>query len=258
MASIAVIVANRNNGRFIEQCLESVFSQTLTPEEVIVVDDASSDDSLSILQKYSRKGRIRLILNDKPAGVAASRHRAACESNSRFLTTLDADDYYYDRSKLEAELRTLSEARGRLAFSDVMRVTEEGKTIGRVSAWRSIRQGNIEFDIRHLWGFIPRDYLVAREDYFAVGGFNPTLHLYEDWELKIRLSSRCTWHYSGVVGTAYRDNSRGLSKAPRAEHIRAMRNIFWMHCKARNPLTRAASFARFFLYHSLYLRRPAI
>ena len=61
MITIDVIIANYNNGRFLTQCLESVFSQTLLPQEIIVVDDASTDDSLVILEPYVREGKITLI-----------------------------------------------------------------------------------------------------------------------------------------------------------------------------------------------------
>lgn len=259
MLAIAVIVANRNNARFLPQCLESIFRQTLPPAEVVVVDDASTDNSRELLIPYVREKRIKLLLNEEPLGVAASRHLAIGLSTSPYLSTLDSDDYYYGNDKLAAEaLAVGGAATGRIGFSDVVRVTEADEAIGLVSRHRRIREGDLSFRIPHLSGFIPRDYLVSRRDYYEAGGFNPGLRLYEDWELKIRLSRRCTWHYSGAVGTAYRDNPRGLSKAPRKEHLAAMRKIFLMHCAAKHPVSRAFAFARFFVYHSLYLRRPAI
>jgi hypothetical protein len=112
--------------------------------------------------------------------------------------------------------------------------------------------------VRHLSGFIPRDYLVSRADYLRAGGFNSSLCLYEDWELKIRLCQTCNWAFTGVVGTAYRANPFGLSHAPRKEHIKAMRHIFASHCPDRTPVVRALAMLRFFMYQSLYLRRPAL
>ena len=259
MLSIAVIIANRNNAHFLCQCLDSVISQTLQPAEVVVVDDASTDHSQEILREYADYGRIKLILNEVSIGVAASRHKAIEQSASQFITTLDADDFYYSPRKLAAEAGVITAlpGGGRIAFSDVMRVEANGEPISLVSARRRIREGELSFFIRHLNGFIPRDYLVSRADYLAVGGFNHSLQLYEDWELKIRLSQRCTWYYSGEIGTAYRNNPLGLSKAPRKEHITTMRKIFAMHCPPRHPLGRALALTRFFIYQSVYLRRLA-
>lgn len=260
MPSIAVIIANQNNARFLRQCLDSVFSQTLRPEEVVVIDDASTDNSREVIHEYARTWNITPIFNEVPLGVAASRHRGIEQCKSEYITTLDADDFYYSTEKLAAEARMMTETPGggRIAFSDVMRVATNGEPLSLVSSQRRIRQGELSFFIRHLSGFIPRDYLVSRSDYIVAGGFDPTLRLYEDWELKIRLSQRCTWHYSGVVGTAYRNNPLGLSKAPRREHIKTLRKIFAMHCSSRHPIGRVLNSTRFFIYQSIYLRRLAI
>lgn len=260
MPSIAVIIANRNNAPFLPQCLDSVFSQTLRPAEVVVIDDASTDNSHEIIREYVRNGNVTTIFNEIPLGVAASRHKAIEQSKSEYLTTLDADDFYYSVEKLAAEAGAMmANPRGRrIAFSDVMRVAATGEPLSVVSSQRRIREGDLSFFIRHLSGFIPRDYLVSREDYLVAGGFNRALRLYEDWELKIRLSQRCTWHYAGVIGTAYRDNPLGLSKAPRKEHITTLRKIFAMHCSSKHPMSRALDLARFFVYQSIYLRRLAV
>jgi glycosyltransferase involved in cell wall biosynthesis len=242
MSSIAVIIANRNNARFLPQCLDSVFSQALQPAEVVVIDDASTDHSKETICEYARSGSIKTIFNEIPLGVSASRHKAIEQSVSEYITTLDADDFYQSSQKLAEEARVIAESSG----------------VRLVSSRRRIREGDLSFFIRHLSGFIPRDYLVARKDYLAAGGFNPALRLYEDWDLKIRLSQRCTWHYSGVVGTAYRNNPLGLSKAPRREHIRTLRKIFAEHCPSTHPMSRALDLTRFFIYQSIYLRRLAI
>jgi glycosyltransferase involved in cell wall biosynthesis len=259
MIPIDVVVANRNNARFLPQCLESIYRQTLQKKQIIVVDDASTDDSRLVLESHVREGRITLIQNDTVLGVAKSRSRAIAHGKSPFITTLDSDDYYYDTKKLEAEAKVIDGAsRGRIGFSDVMRVNGNGIDQGLVSTRRHLYEGDLSFEISHLRGFIPRDYVVAREDYFAAGGYNSSLNLYEDWDLKIRLARFCTWHFSGVVGTAYRINPKGLSHSRRSEHAKIMRRIFMANCPEQQPLRRAAACARFFYYHSLYLGRPAI
>lgn len=260
MPSIVVIVANRNNAHFLPQCLDSVFAQTLEPAEVVVIDDASTDNSREIIREYVRNRDVMPIFNEVPLGVAMSRHKAIEQSKSEYITTLDADDFYYSTEKLAAEARVMMDNPGRrpISFSDVMRVATNGVPLSLVSSRRRIREGELSYFIRHLSGFIPRDYLVSRTDYLAAGGFNFSLRLYEDWDLKIRLSQRCTWHYSGVIGTAYRNNPLGLSKAPRKEHIKALRRIFAMHCASQHPMKRALDLTRFFIYQSLYLGRLAI
>lgn len=259
MITIDVIIANHNNGRYLKQCIDSVLAQTLTPKEIIVVDDASTDNSLQILEEYVIEGKVTLIKNESRLGVTASRNIAISHGTSDYITTLDADDFYYTNLKLSSEASlVINSGEHSIAFSDVMRVDKNGTDKWLVSNKRKLREGDLYFFITHLDGFIPRDYLVSRTDYEAVKGYNAELRIYEDWDLKIRLAKQCRWYFSGGIGTAYRDNPKGLSKSSRREHVLTMRRIFWMNCPSSNPWKRAFAFARFFFYHSLYMGRPAI
>lgn len=259
MIPIDVIIANYNNAKFLPQCLESVLNQTLLPKEIIVIDDASTDDSLLVLEPYVRENKITLIKNNENLGVTASRNRAIAHGGSAFITTLDADDFYQNSGKLAAEANVIQNSgKHSIAFSDIMRVDKNGQALWLISSKRKLQEGDLSFDISHLRGFIPRDYLVSRDDFLNAGGYNPKLKIYEDWDLKIRLAKRCNWCFSNTIGTAYRDNPKGLSRSPLREHIIAMRRIFLANCHESRTVFRVIYFARFFFYHSLYLRRFAI
>jgi GT2 family glycosyltransferase len=88
-ALVSVTVVTFNSGRFIARCLDAVFEQEYRPLEVIVVDNASQDDSLSILARY--EDRIRLIQNDRNAGFAAGQNQAIAASRGEWVLTLNAD-----------------------------------------------------------------------------------------------------------------------------------------------------------------------
>jgi glycosyltransferase involved in cell wall biosynthesis len=259
MLDIAVIIANRNNALFLEQCVRSALDQTLKPAQVIVVDDASSDASADLLCDLALKHGVRVMRNSSRRGVAAARQLALEAARAPFVTTLDSDDFYAAPDKLERESAVLLERRAQtLAFSDVLRVDRHAIPLGLVSESRRIRQGDLSSYIRNLRGFIPRDYLAARSDLLAVGGYREHLRMYEDWDLKIRLSQRCAWYFAGGVGTAYRDNPDGLSKAPFSDHLSAMRSVFWDNCQSRSRIGRNLEFANFVFWQSVYCRRPAV
>ena len=88
-ALVSVTVVTFNSGRFIARCLDAVFEQEYRPLEVIVVDNASQDDSLSILARY--QDCIRLIQNDRNAGFAAGQNQAIAASRGEWVLTLNAD-----------------------------------------------------------------------------------------------------------------------------------------------------------------------
>lgn len=255
---ISVIIANRNNGQYLGECLASVFAQSYPAIEIVVVDDSSSDDSLAILEPLAAAGKIRLLVNVNRLGVSESRRRGIAACHGELLTTLDADDFFADVGKLQREACVVGDSGHRIGFSDVLRVGADGHRKHLVSTKRKVAEGNLSDSVRYLSGFIPRDYLVRREDYEAAGGYDPTLELYEDWDLKIRLSAFCTWHYTGATGTAYRENPRGLSRAPSRIHVMAMRRIFRANCTGMGTMAKAGAWLRFFIRQSIFLRRPAI
>lgn len=55
----SVLIANHNNGRFLEECLQSIFSQTYTNWEIIIVDDASSDNNTDIYLEFAHHPQIK-------------------------------------------------------------------------------------------------------------------------------------------------------------------------------------------------------
>ncbi len=88
-ASVSVTVVTHDSGRFIGRCLDAVLQQKYEPLEVIVVDNASQDDTRNALAGY--KGRIRLIENDRNTGFAAGQNQAIAASCGQWVLTLNPD-----------------------------------------------------------------------------------------------------------------------------------------------------------------------
>lgn len=91
---ISIIIPVYNVEKYLRQCLDSVLSQSYSNIEVICIDDASTDGSLSILKEYSDKDkRIRLLKNQKNEGNSFTRNAGLKEINGKYTYFLDADDY---------------------------------------------------------------------------------------------------------------------------------------------------------------------
>lgn len=90
-APVTVIVPLFQGARFIAETLTSIQRQTLTPAEVIVVDDGSGDDGLAIVRNHPL--RTRIIAQDH-LGVAVARNRGLAESSTRWVTFIDQDDLW--------------------------------------------------------------------------------------------------------------------------------------------------------------------
>lgn len=92
---LSVIIPVHNGASWLVECLDSVLSQSLHDLEVICIDDASSDNSLSILNAYSQKDeRIRVVAWRENIGSGAARNKGIDLAQGEFLAFCDADDAY--------------------------------------------------------------------------------------------------------------------------------------------------------------------
>jgi glycosyltransferase involved in cell wall biosynthesis len=92
--TISVIIPVYNGGRFLAEAIESVLAQDLVPNEILVVDDGSTDDSLAVAQGF--EPRI-CIVSQSNAGVAAARNTGLDHASGEFVAFLDADDLMLPR-----------------------------------------------------------------------------------------------------------------------------------------------------------------
>jgi glycosyltransferase involved in cell wall biosynthesis len=236
---LSVIIPNFNNAAYLDECLGSVFEQTFRDFEVIVTDDASSDASPDRIRAWRLRhaSAIRAIFHPVNRGVPTNLHQAIEQSRGAWLTTLDSDDYYTDPGKLEREMAVVRrrEAAGKtaIAFSDTLLVRDDRTPICLNSSYAPLREGSILPDVLARSCLIPRDFIMPRSAYFAVGGYDPRVLLYDDWDLKIRLAERYPFHFSGGTGTAYRQHGRGIASRPPNDHI------IWLNRVFENNLNRA-------------------
>lgn len=98
----SVIIPAYNAAATLGRAIESVLAQTWPAHEIIVVDDASADDTGRVAKKYGEN--VRYFRREQNAGVSAARNYGAGLANGNWLAFLDADDWYFpDRMKLHAE-----------------------------------------------------------------------------------------------------------------------------------------------------------
>ena len=100
---VSIIMPSYNTGRYIAESIRSVQAQTYGNWELLIVDDCSTDDSLTVIGGFLSDSRIRLLKNDKNSGAALSRNWALREARGRWIAFLDSDDLWKPE-KLEKQL----------------------------------------------------------------------------------------------------------------------------------------------------------
>lgn len=89
---VSIVITGYNYGRYIGQAIDSALNQTRKPDEIIVVDDGSTDDTLKLLHKYIEVEQGVRIISQPNQGVAAARTTGLQAATQPYVTLLDADD----------------------------------------------------------------------------------------------------------------------------------------------------------------------
>jgi len=230
---LSIIVPNYNNWQYIEYCITSILKQTYRNYEIIVADDCSNDKSIDIIKKFEKKfTNINAVYHDKNNGVSFNRHSAISKAKGEYITTLDSDDIYYNPRKLEREVALVKLYKEKhnkdiCAFSNTVLLTESLKFIKERGNKDTIKEGMIFDNIITRTCEIPRDFIMSKKSYFDVGGYDMSLAIFEDWDLKIRLAKKYEFYYSGVSGTGHRKHPHGLSSRSFSAKIEAFNNAFY-------------------------------
>jgi glycosyltransferase involved in cell wall biosynthesis len=191
--TVSVVIPSYNSARFVPQAIESAEAQSVTPHEIIVVDDGSTDDTTSVLSAFG--SRIRVV-SRRNGGLPAARNSGSAVATGSWLAYLDADDTWLP-TKLERQLEVGRDPRVALVYTDRLNVGARGELPERQSDVHRMYSGDIFVDLLLLGNRITASSAMVRRDvYAALGGFAEHLRAAEDWDLWIRLAET---HRVGVV-----------------------------------------------------------
>lgn len=95
MAEVTVVIPFLNRKHFLPKALDSIFHQTYQNWKIILVDDGSTDDYLSSIQKYLEDPRVKLIRNRENLGQSCSLNAALAVVDTPYMVQLDSDDWYF-------------------------------------------------------------------------------------------------------------------------------------------------------------------
>jgi glycosyltransferase involved in cell wall biosynthesis len=224
---VSVIVPTRNRSRMLTATLGSVLRQRDVRLEVIVVDEASSDETPETLAAVARDDpRVRVVRHDTPRGVSTARNRGAAEARGEWLAFVDDDDLWAP-DKLVRQLTAAEAAGCQWAYAGSVSITESLR----------ILHGEPPPPPATVVKALPRynaipgggsNVVVRRTTFQRVGPFDSRLRNTEDWELWIRLAKAGppAWVCHPLI--AYRVHSAN-SSLDVAEIVRGTRLIEELH-----------------------------
>ncbi|WP_420571286.1 glycosyltransferase family 2 protein [Kordia sp.] len=129
---VSVITPTYNAQSFIAETIDSVRAQSYTNWEMIIVDDASSDKTVEILNQYAAiDDRIKVHLLQTNSGAAIARNSAIKKASGSYIAFLDADDLWKPE-KLTKQLAFMQEKNIAVSFSSYELMDEDGKSLGKM------------------------------------------------------------------------------------------------------------------------------
>lgn len=195
--SVSVIIPTFNSGRYISKAVESVLSQTHIPDEIIVVNDGSTDNTLRSLEKFGDKINYIEIEN---SGPAKARNVGIRHSSTEYIAFLDADDEWLPEKILKQ--MTFMEENPDYALVYCDRILHDGDSIlDYKSTYIKSGQlyiGDVFWEMLKTGGgcFATSCVMLRKEVLTSVGLFDEDLYTAEDTNLWLRIAYR---HKIGFV-----------------------------------------------------------
>jgi len=211
---VSVIIPTYNRSNYLYSAIKSVLNQTFEDFEIIVVDDASTDNTRKVVDKFEDE-RIYYLRHNKNRGGSASRNTGIKHSRGKFIAFLDDDDLWV-QNKLEKQLDSVNKnLEIGAVYTGAWTINDGGKiTSVKIPSLR----GNIFPDI------LKKNYvgscsmvLVRKECFDKIGLFDENLPAGQDWDMWIRLAKHYRFDCVRECLVLYRVHEKRISTNPYAK-----------------------------------------
>jgi glycosyltransferase involved in cell wall biosynthesis len=249
VCKVSVIIPTYNHGTYVLKTLDSVFAQTFTDYEVIVVNDGSPDDTAELVRPLAESDRIRYF--DQPnAGQAGARNRGLAEARGDFIAFLDDDDIW-PSDKLEWQVFELDRRSTCGVIAGVARELCGSDGAGRIYGKRPLGVGVNDFkevtfeEMFKGCPFVsPGQALIRSELLRRLKGFRDSFRGTDDFDLWMRAARETQVLQSTRIALFYRVHpasaSRDLQSMLVNSHKVIQANIVHVLPGSRNRLLRNA------------------
>lgn len=206
----SILIANYNNGRFFKDCYESIIAQEYKNWEVIIIDDASTDDSIEIINSLIKKDlRFKLFINPQNKGCGYTKRRCVEYASGDYCAFLDPDDALFPNS-IKDSVHYLQNSKHIATYS---KLTLCDESLNIIDDYKNIKQiynerhfFNVPIQLSHFFSF-------KREIYLKTAGIDPTLSSAVDQDLYLKLLEYGNAKYIPVRMYKYRQHSSGISQS---------------------------------------------
>lgn len=233
LPQLSIITINRNNAAGLQKTLASIFGQTFTNFESIVIDGASTDNSRKIMASY--RDKISYMISEPDNGIYNAQNKGTLQARGEYCLYLNSGDFLHSSDILERVFANRPTAD--IVYFDIQISSDEGTGIGKNPA---------RLRLRHFFGHgIWHQSLIRRDLFTKFGLYDESYRICGDYEFFVRaiLRHRASTQYLPLTLAAY--DTYGISARPEHQKLIAMerdraqkKNLsffrYWWHFKIRN------------------------
>ena len=199
-ANVSVIITCYNLEKYLGEAVESVKAQTVCPQEIIVVHDGCD--------KPTMHDGTHTVFRQVNLGVAKTRDEGVRIASQPNLLFLDADDVIPE-TYLQEMVSTLQQGAD-IAYPDILMWSRWGES-GFPNVWHGVRK-NLTLKSLLRMNEVVVSSLMKRKVYDKIGGFDPTMRVFEDWDFWIRAMVRGFRFAKANTFLKYRQRTGGRNR----------------------------------------------
>lgn len=245
---ITYLVANYNNGRFIKDCMESLYAQTTSAWHCLIADDGSTDDSLALIQPWLNE-QIECLVNEENLGKSRTLARLIEHAPTEIVGILDPDDALYPEATaavLDAYAQTPAVG---FVYTNCARYSQDLQRIIGPGLSRAVPPGQTTL----TGGFVDAMRTFRVSDYRKTPGYDEQILYAEDRDLVYKMEEVTPFRFVDQVLYKYRQVPNSHTNDPEKRRI-GMRNhrLAYENALRRRNIAGVQRLLHLFYFHEAY------
>ncbi|OFY27856.1 MAG: hypothetical protein A2275_13895 [Bacteroidetes bacterium RIFOXYA12_FULL_35_11] len=228
--TVSIGITTHNHELFIAEALDSILSQnTNFSFEIVICDDASSDSTISIIEKYkaANPNKIKVYYSDKNIGPFENAKKLYGNLKGKYIAWLDGDDYWTNSEKLHKQIIFLEENPDYVGcFHDALIISniqndskagdqEKKQALHHYKFYSQFNRYSSDF---YPWDLLDRNIIPTASLLFRNGDYKEYFNTYnninisQNWLIHLYLIRNSKFYYFNEAWSVYRDHAGGISK----------------------------------------------
>lgn len=215
MPAVSIVIPSYNHARYLAQCIESALSQSFRDFELLIIDDASVDNSRDIIQQYAKQDdRIKYWFHEHNQGIPSTFNEGLERASGKYYASLGSDDIWLPH-KLETQVALLKENEDLVVWSEGQIIDTAGKPTGefftkRHQATTKQKSGNIFEELLQGNFIFGSSLIVKRENALRIK-FNESLKYLNDFLFEVELAEKYPYYFIPTPLAQYRIHGENIT-----------------------------------------------